>query len=162
MGEDQTNHDGIDPQTEATRLESVEQYLEYLRESNPYYEWLGPVVESVERGYVRVRQPYSERVEPPDVGPSTGINGGILMTLADAVGMAAVIADALEPVPLATTNVSLSFHDGRDEAHLVEGEVIESGSTLATARVRVLPASEREAADPALLASGEVTARLFE
>jgi len=93
MGEEQTDAEGgIDPETEATRLESVEQYLEYLRESNPYYEWLGPAVETVERGYVRVRQPYSDRVEPPEVGPSAGINGGILTTLADAVGMAAVVA----------------------------------------------------------------------
>jgi acyl-coenzyme A thioesterase PaaI-like protein len=162
MGEHSTELEGsIDPQTEATRLESVEQYLEYLRESNPYYQWLGPEVETVERGYVRVRQPYGERVEPPEVGPSAGINGGVLMTLADAVGMAAVVAQALEPVPLATTNVSLSFHDGVDEAHFVEGEVIEFGSTLATARVRALPVSSVED-DSTVVASGEVTARLFD
>ncbi|MEF8853398.1 MAG: PaaI family thioesterase [Haloarculaceae archaeon] len=163
MGDDSTNGEGgIDAQTEMTRLESVEQYLEYLRESNPYYEWLGPEVDTVERGYVRVRQPYSERVEPPELGPSTGINGGVLLTLADAVGMAAVVAQALEPVPLATTNASLSFHDGRDEAYYVEGEVIEVGSTLATARVRALPESEEGAEDPTLVATGEVTARLFD
>jgi uncharacterized protein (TIGR00369 family) len=163
MGEDSTDGEtSIDPQTEATRLESVEQYLEYLRESNPYYEWLGPEVETVERGYVRVRQPYGERVEAPEIGPSAGINGGILMTLADAAGMAAVVAEALEPVPLATTNVSLSFHDGVDEDHFVDGEVIETGSTLATARVRALPVSAAGDDDPTVVASGEVTARLFE
>lgn len=163
MGRDPTNDEsGIDPETKARRLESVEQYLEYLRESNPYYEWLGPDVETVERGFVRVRQPYSDRVEPPEVGPSTGINGGVLMTLADAVGTAAVVAEALEPVPLATTNVSLSFHDGVDEAHFVEGEVIEFGTTLAAARVRARPVSAAGSDDSTVVASGEVTARLFE
>jgi hypothetical protein len=42
----------IDPATESTRLEAVEQYLGYLRESTPYYSWLDPEIETVERGFV--------------------------------------------------------------------------------------------------------------
>ncbi len=152
----------LDPETVETRLEAVEQYLLYLRESNPYYAWLEPEVEAVERGFVRLGQEPSERVRPPEVGPTTGINGGVLMTLADAAGMAAIIAEALEPVPLATTRLDVSFHNGVDETHAIEAEVLDYGSTLATARIEVLPKSEVGAADPEIVASGEATARLFE
>ena len=154
--------DGIDPETEATRLESIEEYLAYLRESNPYYRWLDPDVLGVERGLVRIRQPCSERTEPPEVGPAEGINGGILMTLADAAGMAAIIAEALEPVPLATTQVNMSFHDGIEAAHVVEAEVVDFGSTLATSRIEVFPEADLGADDRRIVASGEATARLFE
>jgi uncharacterized protein (TIGR00369 family) len=152
----------VDDDTEATRLGSVRQYLEYLRDSNPYYEWLQPEVMSVERGFVRIRQPQEDRTKPPEVGPATGINGGILMTLADAAGMAAIIAEALEPVALATTHVDMSFHDGFDEDHVVEAEVVDFGSTHATAGVEVLPESDLDDPDPRIAASGEATARLFE
>ncbi|RAW45476.1 hypothetical protein DQW50_09045 [Halorubrum sp. 48-1-W] len=150
------------PQDETTeKLGTVEEYLKYLRESNPYYEWLQPEILTVERGFVRLRQSASDRTRPPEVGPADGINGGILMTLADAAGMAAIIAEALEPVPLATTRVDMSFHDGVNEDHVIEAEVIDFGSTLATARIEVLPKSDVEDEDPRILASGEATARLF-
>jgi len=152
----------IDPNTIDTRLEAVEEYLVYLRESNPYYSWLEPEIETVDRGFVRLCQPSDEQVKPPDVGPSTGINGGVLMTLADAAGMAAIIAEKLEPVPLATTKLNLSFHNGVDETHAVEATVIDYGSTLATAQIRVVPRSECKDDDPTILASGEATARLFD
>ena len=154
--------DAVDPETEATRLQSIEQYLEHLGNSNPYYDWLETGVESVDRGFVRLRQPFDDRVRPPEVGPTDGINGGIIVTLADAAGMAAVIAEALEPIPLATTQVNMSFHDGATEPHIVEAEVVEFGSTLATSRVEVFPEGELGAADPDLVASGETTARLFD
>ena len=154
--------DRIDQETVAERLRSIEQYLEYLGESNPYYEWLETEVQSVERGTVRLRQPHTERVRPPEVGPSEGINGGVLMTIADAAGMAAVLAEVLEPVPLATTGVNLSFHSGVDEAHIVTAETVDLGSTLATTRLTIVPESDSDAADPQVIASGEATARLFE
>jgi uncharacterized protein (TIGR00369 family) len=151
----------LDRTTERQRLDSVEEYLAYLRESNPYYEWLDPEILAVERGLVRIRQPATERTRPPEVGPAEGINGGILLTLGDAAAMAAIIADALEPVPMATTHIDMSFHDGADEPNVVEAEVVDIGSTLATARIRVIPESDRDATDPQVLASGEATARLF-
>lgn len=151
-----------DEETEANRLQAVEQYLAYLGETNPYYEWLGAEVTTVDRGFVRIRQPYDDRVTPPEVGPAEGINGGVLMTLADAAGMAALIAEVLEPVPLATTHVDMSFHDGVDEDHVVEAEVVDLGSTLGTARIEVLPSGDVGEQDPRILASGEATARLFE
>lgn len=154
--------DSLDPETEAARLESVEQYLEYLRTSNPYYDWLGADVLSVERGRVRFEQPHTDKVRPPEVGPTEGINGGVLVTLADAAGMAAIIAEVLEPIPLATTSVDMTFHDGVNERHIIESEVVDMGSTLATSRVRVYPETELESEDPDLIASGDTTARLFE
>ena len=160
-GPDETG-EPIDEETERVRLESVEEYLKHLRRSNPYYDWLEPDLLTVERGFVRLRQPVSDRTRPPEVGPAEGINGGILMTLADAAAMAAIIADALEPVPLATTRIDMSFHDGGDEPHVVQADVIDFGSTLATARVEVLPESDLDDPDPRLFASGEATARLFE
>jgi len=152
----------LDPETERERLESVRQYLEYLRESNPYYSWLDPEILSVERGSVRFRQPVSDRTAPPEVGPTVGVNGGILMTLADAAAMAAIIAEELEPVPLATASIDMSFHDGADEANVVQSEVVDVGSTLATARIEVFPEGDLDADDPRILASGEATARLFD
>ena len=165
-GGDATN--GTDASTgavdddERRKLETVREYLEHLRETTPYYRWLDPDVLAVERGFVRIRQPYAERTEPPAVGPNEGINGGVLVTLADAAGMAAVIADALEPIPLATTDVTMSFHDGATEPHVVEAETISVGSTLATARIEVVPESDLGTDDRRVLASGETTARLFE
>lgn len=152
----------LDAEAERQRLDGVEAYLEHLRESNPYYEWLQPEVLTVERGLVRLRQPTAERTAPPEVGPADGINGGILMTLGDAAGMAAIIAEALEPVPLATTGITMSFHDGADEPHVVQAEVVDLGSTLATARIEVFPESDLGDPSPRVLASGEATARLFE
>jgi uncharacterized protein (TIGR00369 family) len=146
---------------EQRKLESVEQYLRYLRESTPYYSWLDPDVLTVERGFVRIRQPIGEQTQPPEVGPAEGVNGGILMTLGDAAGMAAIISEALEPVPLATTQINMSFHDGAMEPNIVQAEVVEFGSTLATARIEVLPESDLGSADPRVFASGEATARLF-
>jgi uncharacterized protein (TIGR00369 family) len=151
----------IDRERELTRLESVEEYLAHVRETTPYYDWLDPAIETVERGFVRLRQPYTERVEPPAVGPGDGMNGGVLLTLADAAAMAAIVADALEPVPLATTHVDLSFHDGVAEDHVVEADVVDAGETLATAAVEVVPASEVDTADRTVVASGQATARLF-
>lgn len=84
------------------------------------------------------------------------------MTLGDAASMAAIIADELEPVPLATTRIDMSFHDGVDEPHVVQSEVVDVGSTLATARIEVFPESDLDQPDPQILASGEATARLFE
>lgn len=164
MSEDDANatDDRIDEETERRRLESVEQYFEYLRESNPYYRWLGAEVKAIERGFVQFRQPVTDRTKPPEVGPAVGVNGGILMTLGDAAGMAAIISEALEPVPLATTRVDMSFHDGADEPHIVQAEVVDFGSTLATARIEVLPESDAGEPDPQMLASGEATARLFD
>lgn len=157
-----SDEESLDEETLQTRLESVESYLEYLRESNPYYEWLHPEILTVERGFVQIRQPVTERTQPPEVGPARGINGGILMTLGDAASMAAIIAAELEPVPLATTRIDMSFHDGTDEAHVVQSEVVDVGSTLATARIEVFPESDLDDPDPRMLASGEATARLFE
>jgi uncharacterized protein (TIGR00369 family) len=152
----------LDAETEATRLESIEQYLAYLRESNPYYSWLDPEVLAVERGLVRIAQDPGERTKPPEIGPAEGINGGILMTLADAAGMAAIVAEALEPIPLATTQMNMSFHDGATETHVVEAEVVDFGSTLATSRIEVFPESDLDEADRTVLVSGEATARLFD
>jgi len=76
--------------------------------------------------------------------------------------MAAVIAEALEPVPLATTRIDMSFHDGVAAAHVVEAEVVDFGSTLATARIEVVPESDLGESDRRVLASGEATARLFD
>ncbi|MFB6296713.1 MAG: PaaI family thioesterase [Halobacteriales archaeon] len=154
--------ESLDSETERRRLESVEEYFEYLRESTPYYSWLDPEIHTLERGYVQLRQPNDERTKPPEVGPATGINGGILMTLGDAAGMAAIISEALEPVPLATTRVDMSFHDGDDDPHVVQAEVVDFGSTLATARLEVFPESDLGDPDRRVLASGEATARLFE
>jgi len=151
-----------DPENVEARLEAVESYLAHLGETNPYYEWLGASVESVERGRVVVRQPYERRLRPPEVGPPGGINGGVVATLADAAAMAAVVAEALEPTPLATVSLDLTFHEGVDEDHLVAAEVVDFGSTLATARIDVRPASERDAEDPTRIATGEATARLFD
>lgn len=156
--EDGTN----DTSAEQRKLDSIEDYLEYLRASNPYYSWIDPEVYTVERGLVQLRQPTGERTQPPEVGPAEGINGGILMTLADAAGMAAIITEALEPMPLATTQLNMSFHDSADKPQIVQAEVIEFGSTLATARIEVLPEADLDAADPSIFASGEATARLFE
>lgn len=154
--------DPADGDADRRKLDTVAEYLEYLRSSNPYYSWLDPDVLTVDRGFVRLRQPVSEKTRPPDVGPAEGINGGILVTLADAAGMAAIIAEALEPVPLATTQLNMSFHDGADEPHVVQAEVVEFGSTLATSRIEVLPESDLGAPDPRVFASGEATARLFD
>lgn len=150
------------PDDEQRKLNTVEEFFKYLRSSNPYYSWLDPEVYTIERGFVQIRQPTGERTQPPEVGPAEGINGGILMTLADAAGMAAIITEALEPIPLATTQINLSFHDGADEPHIVQAEVIEFGSTLATARIEILPEGDLDSDDPRIFASGEATARLFE
>lgn len=152
----------LDAEVEQRRLHSVEQYFEYLRESNPYYNWLQPDILTVERGFVQFRLPATEQTKPPEVGPANGINGGILMTLGDAAGMAAIIAEALEPIPLATTSISMSFHDGADEPHVVQAEVVDFGSTLATARIEVLPETDLGDPSPRVFASGEATARLFD
>lgn len=160
MSEETDESAGEQPQE--VKVETVEEYLRYLRESNPYYSWLDPEIRSVERGFVQIRQPADERTQPPEIGPANGINGGILMTLADAAGMAAIIAEKLEPVPLATASIDMSFHDGADESHIVQARCIDVGSTLATARIEVLPESDVDTADPRLFASGEATARLFD
>lgn len=152
----------LDEETEATRLEAVEQYLEYMRESTPYYTWIDPTIDTVERGLVRVRLEDQERFQPPAVAPDAGLNGGIVATMVDAVGMAAIISEALEPVGLATTNLNVTFHDGVDGAHVVEGEIADLGNTLATANVEVVPASEVHEDDRAVVASGQATARLFD
>ncbi|MFB6141001.1 MAG: PaaI family thioesterase [Halosimplex sp.] len=161
-GIDSAERESGDPGDERRKLESVEESLEYLKESNPYYSWLDPDILVVERGLVRLRQASEERTRPPEVGPADGINGGIIVTLADAAGMAAVIAEALEPVPLATTQLNVSFHDGADEPHVVQAEVVEFGSTLATARIEVIPEADLGTEDPRVFASGEATARLFD
>lgn len=154
--------DEIDQQTEQTRLDAVEQYLEYLREETPYYAWLDPEIETVERGFVSVRLPNKERFQPPEVAPETGVNGGVIMTLVDAVGMAAIISQALEPIGLATTHLNATFHDGVEEPHVVEGNVTDVGNTLATADVKVIPASEIDDPDRNIIASAQATARLFD
>lgn len=153
---------GIDPETEATRLEAVEQYLEYMREETPYYSWLDPAIDTVERGLVRVRLEDQERFQPPAVAPDAGLNGGVVATMVDAVGMAAIISQRLKPVGLATTSLNVTFHDGVDEAHVIEGRITDLGNTLATARVEVVPASEVHDEDRTVVASGQATARLFE
>ena len=76
--------------------------------------------------------------------------------------MAAVIAEALESIPLATTNVDMTFHNGRDETHVVGAEVVDFESTLATARVKMFPINEYGNPDPTLIASGDTTARPFD
>ncbi|MFB6185629.1 MAG: PaaI family thioesterase [Halobacteriaceae archaeon] len=162
MAPDEDSDTELDPETEATRLDTVEQYLEHLRESTPYYAWLDPDIETVERGFIRARLPYEERFQPPAVAPDTGLNGGVIATLVDAVGMAALISQALEPVALATTNLSITFHDGVNEPHIIEGSVTDFGDTLATADVEVVPASQVDATDRSIIASGQTTARLFE
>lgn len=159
---DATTDEELDPAAEQERLAAIEAYLESMKETNPYYGWLEPEVHSLEQGLVRIRQPATDRTRPPEVGPAEGINGGVLMTLADAAGMAAIIAEALEPVPLATTSLDMSFHDGVDATHVVEAEVLDYGSTLATSRIRVLPEADLGEPDPRLLATGEATARLFD
>lgn len=151
----------LNAEVEQRWLNSVEQYFEYLRESNPCYNWLQPDILTVERGFVQFRLPATEQTKPPEVGPASGINGGILMTLGDAAGMAAIIAEALEPIPLATTSISMSFHDGADEPHVVQAAVVDFGSTLATARIEVLPETDLGDPSPRVFASGEATARLF-
>lgn len=166
MPDDSTNlgestDEQLDAETEQRRLKSVEQYFEYLRESNPYYNWLDPNILTVERGFVQFRLPATEQTKPPEVGPASGINGGILMTLGDAAGMAAIISEALEPIPLATTKINMSFHDGADEPHVVQADVVDFGSTLATARIEVVPESDLGDSSPRVFASGEATARLF-
>ncbi|MFB6153994.1 MAG: PaaI family thioesterase [Halodesulfurarchaeum sp.] len=162
MAQDITADEALDTETEATRLQAVEQYLAYLRESTPYYAWLDPEILRVERGFVRARLSHDERFQPPDVAPNTGLNGGVLATLVDAAGMAALISEALEPIGLATTNLNITFHDGVDEPHVIEGTVTDFGNTLATAGVEVVPASEVDAPDRTVVASGQTTARLFE
>jgi acyl-coenzyme A thioesterase PaaI-like protein len=111
---------------------------------------------------VRVRLSDTERLRPPPVAPDTGLNGGVIATIVDAVGMAAIVAEALEPVGLATTNLNVTFHDGVDGAHVVEGTVTDLGNTLATAHVEVVPADEVDEDDRTVVASGQATARLFD
>jgi uncharacterized protein (TIGR00369 family) len=154
----------VDPETESRRLDSVEQYLAYLRDTTPYYDWLDPEILRVDRGFVRIRQPYDDRLSPPDVAPSGAINGGVLVTLADAVGMAAIVAEALEPTPLATTNLDVTFHDGSTDAHIIQARTVDLGETLATTRIEIFPAGQLDvdATDRSLVASGTATARLFE
>lgn len=161
--EDADGNDGdeLDAETEAVRLESVERYLAHLRDTTPYYDWLRPRIRTVERGLVRVEMANEDRVSPPPVGPTDGINGGVTLTLVDAVGMAAVIAEALEPLSLATTQVNLTFHDGVDDDYVIEGSVVDFGETLATTEIRVYPAAEADAAEPTLIATGQTSARLF-
>lgn len=161
-GDDNTTGEGIDPKTEETRLDAVNQYLEYLRETTPYYSWLDPEIDSIDRGFVRLLVPNKERFQPPEVAPQRGLNGGIIMTLVDAVGMAAIIAEALEPIGLTTTHLNTTFHDGVDETHVIEGEVTDFGDTLATADVVVVPASEVDDPDRKILASATATAHLFD
>lgn len=162
MNGDDTTDDGIDPETEETRLEAVEDYLEYLRETTPYYSWLDPEIDSVERGFVRLLVPNQERFQPPEVAPGRGLNGGVILTLVDAVGMAAIISEALEPIGLATTHLTTTFHDSVNETHVIEGAVTDFGNTLATADVEVVPASEIDEPNRKILASASATARLFD
>jgi acyl-coenzyme A thioesterase PaaI-like protein len=83
------------------------------------------------------------------------------MTLVDAVGMAVIISEALEPIALAATNIYVSFHDGFHKPHVVE-EVTDFGNTLATAEVKVVRKSEVSDSDRKTIASGQATARLFD
>lgn len=161
MTEHHNETEQLDPETERTRLEAVEQYFEHVRDTTPYYEWLSFEWETVERGFVRLRIPHGERVQPPEVAPDAGLNGGVLVTLVDAAGMAAIIAEALEPIGLATTNLSVTFHDGIKQDHVFEAETVDFGNTLATAEVSVVPASDVDDPDRKVVASGRASARLF-
>lgn len=153
---------GLDEATVETRLEAVEQYLEHLGETTPHYDYLGTELVSVERGRVRLRQPHDRHVETPPVVPGSGINGGVLATVADMAAMAAIIAEGLEPTPLATASLDVTYHDAAGETLLVDAEVVNRGSTLATARVEAYPANAADRPDRDVILSGEATARLFD
>lgn len=144
-----------------TNEEAFKQYLEHLSESTPYYDWLEMEVVEAEQGRVVARIPFTERTEAPEIAPDS-IHGGVLTTAIDSVGMATVASEEMQLAPLATVSMDVTFHEGAKEDVLVEGTLVNGGSTLGTARVEVYPESEADEADPTLLASGETTARLFD
>ena len=141
--------------------EAIRTAFESMLEANPYYEFIGFDVESVEEETVHISVPYTEDTEAPRVSAG-GIHGGIIATLVDSVGAASVIAWRGEPVTLVTEDLSVTFHDGATEDVVAEGRVVSGGSTLVTARVDVYPKSEHGDPDPTPVATGSTTARLFE
>lgn len=145
---------------EQTR-EGVVQSLNAMLDNNPYYEFLGFVVEDVGPGEVTGRLPYTEQIKAPEVAPG-GIHGGVLTTFVDSTGMASVIAQKQRPVPLVTEDISVTFHSNASEDLLAEGRVVSDGSTLVTSRIDVYPVSESGANDPTRVATGNTTARLLE
>lgn len=135
--------------------------FEAVIESTPYYRFVGIELVDLEEGQVTVRLPHTDDVGTPDVGPD-GIHGGVLNTAMDSAGMGSAIAQKGRLVPLATEDMSVTYHSAASETVLVEARVVSDGSTLVTSRVDVYPERERNVENPTLVASGTTTARLFE
>lgn len=161
--ESESRHDDQEePRTKnAEKLEEMREIFEYMREASAYYNWLDLTIVDVKEGLVRLKIPQSEKVRPPDVGPTEGMNGGIIMTGVDAVGMAAILMEEMEYVPLATTDIDVNLYDSFSEDYIFEGEAEFTGDRWATADIRVYPESELGVDDPALVATGTAAAQLY-
>lgn len=156
-GRDEEGETAMDPETAATLTAAFES----MADENPYYELVDVSVDAVDTGYLRMRVPYSEAVSAP--GPTAdGIHGGVIAATVDSAGMGSVMAQKGRPVPLVTEDLAVTFHRAADGALLVEGRVVSDGSTLVTSRVAAYLAAEYGDPDPAPVATGTTTARLFE
>lgn len=143
------------------KLEEMREIFEYMKEASAYYNWLDLTILEVKEGLVRLKIPQSDKVTPPDVGPTEGMNGGIIMTGVDAVGMAAILMEEMEYVPLATTDIDVNLYDSFSEDYIFEGEAEFNGERWATADISVYPESELGADDPDLVATGTASAQLY-
>lgn len=144
---------------DVTEADELQKLFEHMVERNEFYTWLDVEPVHVERGRVVGELPFDEKLTPPSPPALPGIHGGILSTLVDLSSIAAMytVVDDLQGV--ATTDMSVSFHDSVQETVRAEAEVVDVGDTLGTARVSVQTVDEEE---PQPVASGQVTCRIFD
>ncbi len=106
-------------------------------DSNPFHQFLGLSLAEHSRDYVRLRL-YKKETTPSGIGGS--VNGGVLATMLDMAGVAAVFTD-LKPgsEPAGTADLNITYLRQAQGLWLdAEASVVKRGRQLCTIEVRIV------------------------
>jgi uncharacterized protein (TIGR00369 family) len=109
---------------------------QFMEEQIPFNKYLGMKVVAVERGYVHCELPFRDELVGDPVRPA--IHGGVISTLADAVGGCAVFSIIEPGAKCSTIDLRVDYlRPGRLETLHAKARVLRKGGRVVVAKIDV-------------------------
>ena len=116
--------------------ETAERFSQFMEEEVPFNLFLGLKVVRLEEGFSRVELPFRPEFIGDPVRPA--LHGGVISTLADTCGVAAIFTSAGSTEGISTVDLRVDYlRPGRSETLVAEGRVVRQGDRVGVVDIHV-------------------------
>ena len=120
-----------------------EQVVQFMEEMIPFNKFLGMKCTRLEKGFARLEIPFRKEFIGDPIRPA--LHGGVISTLADTCGGAAIFTAAGELKGVSTVDLRIDYlRPGRKETVVAEATVVRQGNRVGVVDIQVFHADAPE------------------